>query len=121
MDATSVAKSKIENAQRELRKVEKNEGRQWERRFFKCLDLNESTDDDSVYQVGKKIWKLLGVSIPDASSGAASPIIDSDKTGGVWRFDPESARNATPPYYKDSVQGVGLGVNSGPGEEAQQQ
>ncbi|KAE8146556.1 hypothetical protein BDV25DRAFT_48768 [Aspergillus avenaceus] len=90
MDAVSVAKSKIENAQRELRKVEKSEGREWERRFFNRVDENE---DQGFSQLAKK-------------AGLAS--LESEKTGGVWRFAPERANGAAPPYHKDGGEGLGV-------------
>lgn len=99
MDATSVAKSKIENAQRELRKREKEEGRQWERKFFKPVDLNNGDEFD----------KLLAMLSNDTLSVATT---DPDKTGGIWRFIPELAKNAAPPYHEDvSGCGVGLGLD----------
>ncbi|OOF99857.1 hypothetical protein ASPCADRAFT_203682 [Aspergillus carbonarius ITEM 5010] len=90
MDAVSVAKSKIENAQRELRKVEKSEGREWDRRFFKRVNDN---DDDGFW----KLARMLGITS-----------LESEKTGGVWRFDAANAVNAQPPYHK--IGGEGLGV-----------
>ncbi|KAL4755378.1 hypothetical protein BDW72DRAFT_163561 [Aspergillus terricola var. indicus] len=92
MDAVSAAKGKIENAQRELRKVEKAEGREWERRFFKRIDENQ---DAQFLELARK-------------AGLTS--LESDKTGGVWRFSPEKAANAKPPYHK--VGGEGLGVSN---------
>ncbi|CBF83826.1 hypothetical protein AN2877.2 [Aspergillus nidulans FGSC A4] len=92
MDAVSAAKGKIENAQRELRKVEKAEGREWERRFFERVDENQ---DQQFLELARK-------------AGLTS--LESDKTGGVWRFSPEKAANAEPPYHK--VGGEGLGVSN---------
>ncbi|KAL4768126.1 hypothetical protein BDW60DRAFT_198509 [Aspergillus nidulans var. acristatus] len=92
MDAVSAAKGKIENAQRELRKIEKAEGREWERRFFERIDENQ---DPQFLELAKK-------------AGLTS--LESDKTGGVWRFSPEKAANAKPPYHK--VGGEGLGVSN---------
>ncbi|KAL3435796.1 hypothetical protein BDV09DRAFT_166724 [Aspergillus tetrazonus] len=92
MDAVSAAKGKIENAQRELRKVEKAEGREWERRFFERIDENQ---DPQFLELARK-------------AGLIS--LESDKTGGVWRFSPEKAANAKPPYHK--VGGEGLGVSN---------
>ncbi|KAL4762739.1 OSBP family protein [Aspergillus foveolatus] len=92
MDAVSAAKGKIENAQRELRKVEKAEGREWERRFFERIDENQ---DPQFLELARK-------------AGLTS--LESDKTGGVWRFSPEKAANAKPPYHK--VGGEGLGVSN---------
>ena len=66
MDTVGFEKSKIENAQRELRKKEQAEGREWERRFFKRLPGPCSTFDKLARVVGERI--------------------ESDKTGGVWRF-----------------------------------
>ncbi|GKZ84024.1 oxysterol binding protein [Aspergillus niger] len=90
MDAVSVAKSKIENAQRELRRVEKSEGREWDRRFFKRVN---ETDDEEFWRLAR----MIGVTS-----------LESDKTGGVWRFDPTSAADAKPPYHKTGGEGLGI-------------
>ncbi|EEP82545.1 Kes1p protein [Uncinocarpus reesii 1704] len=97
MDATSVAKTKIENAQRELRKIERDEGREWERRFFRRVEIEE----DKVFT---KLLGMLGV------TGPAGVAIESDKTNGVWRFDPDLAKNAAPPYHTDGGRGLGLAL-----------
>jgi oxysterol-binding protein-related protein 9/10/11 len=79
MDVTSAEKSKIENEQRELRKKEKEEGREWERRFF------SRTEKDAVFEaLGKKIGETL----------------DAEKTGGVWAWDATKAKDAKPPFRK---------------------
>lgn len=90
MDATSVHKSRIENAQRELRKVEKAEGREWERRFFNRVD----TDDETTMRL-EKMLQLYGN-------------LDTDKTNGIWRFDRQKAADAKPPYH--NVGGEALGI-----------
>jgi hypothetical protein len=90
MDTTSVAKSKIENAQRELRKVEKAENREWERRFFKRVD--ETADEEF-----QRLARMVGLTS-----------LESDKTGGVWRFDKERAANAKPPYHQTGGEGLGV-------------
>jgi hypothetical protein len=95
MDATSLAKSKIENAQRELRKKEKEEGEEWERRFFKSV--NEK--DDTVFM---RLATMLDLT---QGNGAG---IESDRTGGVWRFHKERAKDAKPPYHKVGSEGLGL-------------
>ncbi|KAL2860608.1 hypothetical protein BJX68DRAFT_225731 [Aspergillus pseudodeflectus] len=92
MDAVSHAKGKIENAQRELRKAEKAEDREWERRFFDRVDENYDPLFSALAQ----------------KAGLTS--LESDKTGGVWRFSPEKAAGAKSPYHK--VGGEGLGVES---------
>ena len=68
MDIVHIEKSKIENAQRELRRKEQAEGREWQRRFFKKLPAN--TDD-----MFEKLARPCGERI------------EAEKTGGVWRFD----------------------------------
>lgn len=95
MDATSVAKTKIEVAQRELRKKEKDQGQEWERRFFKRV--NEK-DDRTFMRLATMLELTQG-------NGAG---IESDRTGGVWRFDEARAANASPPYHKVGNEGLGL-------------
>ncbi|KAF1813020.1 Oxysterol-binding protein [Eremomyces bilateralis CBS 781.70] len=81
MDLTSWEKSKIENAQRELRKKEKEEGREWRRRFFSQTDRK----DEKV----KVIAALLG---------HLHENIEADKTGGIWVWDADKAKDAQPPF-----------------------
>jgi hypothetical protein len=79
MDATSAEKSLIENEQREMRKKEKEDGREWERRFF------SRTEKDLVFEaLGKKIGESL----------------DAEKTGGAWAWDADKAKDAKPPFKK---------------------
>jgi hypothetical protein len=96
MEATSVAKSTIENAQRELRKKEKEEAIEWERRFFNRVDEK----DDPLFM-------QLAAMLDLTSAGNGSGLDNNDKTGGVWRFDKERARDAKPPYHKVGNQGLG--------------
>lgn len=92
MDAVSAHKSRIENAQRELRKNEKSEGREWERRFFNRVD--ESSDDAELQRLARSV---------DVANGT-----ENDKTGGIWRFDAQRADGAQPPYHKIGPEGLGL-------------
>ncbi|KAL9008830.1 MAG: hypothetical protein Q9173_006088 [Seirophora scorigena] len=82
MDATNAAKSRIENAQRELRRKEAAEGRDWERKFFARADKSEEW------------WDRL------AQQGCPGERIESEKTGGVWRFDEGKAREARRPFHE---------------------
>lgn len=77
LDAVSVEKGKIENAQRELRAKEKAEGRMWQRRYF-------SIRTDAPDAVLTTLGPIVGV--PDDG--------EADKTGGLWRFDPAKAEKA---------------------------
>lgn len=65
MDTVGAEKSKIENAQRELRKKEQSEGREWERRFFGRVETCP-------------IFETLARPLEEK--------IEGDKTGGIWRF-----------------------------------
>lgn len=73
MDTVGIEKAKIENAQRELRRKEQSEGREWERRFFKKVPRCPNFE---------KLSKSVGERI------------ESDKTGGVWRVDEKKVREA---------------------------
>lgn len=66
-------KTKIENAQRELRKKEQAEGRKWERRYF------------SAVEGGDPVLAALG------SHAGLDVNGDADKTGGLWRFESAKA------------------------------
>jgi oxysterol-binding protein-related protein 9/10/11 len=79
LDTTQAEKSKIENEQRELRKVEKEEGREWERVFFSRVEK------DDVFE---------------ALAGKIGETLDAEKTGGVWLWDSDKARDAKPPFKK---------------------
>ncbi|KAF6225833.1 hypothetical protein HO133_009835 [Letharia lupina] len=68
MDVVHNEKSKIEMSQRELRRKEQAEGREWQRRFFK-----RSSPPDPLFE-------KLAKPIPGEK-------IEAEKTGGVWRFD----------------------------------
>jgi hypothetical protein len=90
MDAVSGYKSRIETAQREQRRIEKEEGREWERRFFNRIE--ESAEDAQIQCLAK----------------SADLAFESDKTGGIWRFDAQKAAGAQPPYHKVGGEGLGL-------------
>lgn len=68
LETTSTEKTKIENEQRELRKKEKEEGREWERRYFTRV-----TEDPVLAALGDK-------------SGV---VLEPEKTDGIWTFDSE--------------------------------
>lgn len=68
LDITSAEKTKIEIEQRELRKKEKEEGREWERRYF-----TKVTEDPVLVALGDK-------------SGV---VLEPEKTDGIWIFDDE--------------------------------
>lgn len=72
-------KSKIEQAQREMRRKEKAKGREWEQVFF------SRTEDDALFRT---------------LAGFAKEQLNADMTGGVWRFDEGKARRARVPYHK---------------------
>ncbi|KAI1094234.1 Oxysterol-binding protein [Rostrohypoxylon terebratum] len=73
MDYVGKEKAKIEQAQREMRKKEQSEGREWERRYFSAI-----TDPDATLEA-------LAANVGLSANG------DADKTGGLWRFDAAKA------------------------------
>ncbi|KAI9803005.1 MAG: hypothetical protein M1825_002238 [Sarcosagium campestre] len=74
MDTTGIEKSKIENAQRDLRRKEQSEGKEWDRRYFSRVDGTDALFD----ALGPKV----GESTPEA-----------EKTGGIWRWDQRKYEN----------------------------
>lgn len=99
MDAVSHHKSKIEHAQRYLRKKEKEEGRDWERKFFR----NAKQDEDPTFV--RLVQMVSGVT--------AWPGVEAEKTAGIWRLDPERAGRARPPFHPDvGEMGLGEGIPS---------
>ncbi|KAL7271974.1 Oxysterol-binding protein 4 [Rhizina undulata] len=72
LETTGAEKSKIENEQRELRKKEKEEGREWERRYFSMVEDNP---------VFTKLSEKIGVTA------------EAEKTGGIWVFDEDKYLN----------------------------
>ncbi|KAL2262751.1 hypothetical protein VTK26DRAFT_188 [Humicola hyalothermophila] len=77
LDTVGIEKSKIENAQREMRAKEKSEGRTWPRRYFTAQN-----------GVPDPVLVSLGRTVGLAENG------DADKTGGLWRFDRAKAEEA---------------------------
>lgn len=75
MDSVSAEKTKIEQAQRNLRTKESAEGQPWERRYF-----NAVAEDETLALLGK----AAGIPLDG----------ERDKTGGLWRFDAEKAAKA---------------------------
>jgi hypothetical protein len=80
MDATSAEKTIIETRQREMRKEEKDAGREWERKFF--------TRSDTFPRFQRLAAKV------------GEPVNDS-QTNGVWTFDQEKANAAKSPFHPD--------------------
>ena len=71
LNTTAGAKSQIETSQRELRKREKEEGKEWPRRYFSRTDRSPA-------------FETLVRAIPGAS-------VDADQTNGIWEFDAQKA------------------------------
>lgn len=77
MGTTSAEKTLIEVKQRELRRVEKEEGREWERVFF-----SRAAQHSALSKLAAQIGEGL----------------EQDKTNGVWVYDPVKASQAARPY-----------------------
>jgi hypothetical protein len=95
MDATSHYKSRIEMAQRALRKKEQDDKREWVRAFF-CQVSPDSPEEATFQKLVKMVSGINGW------QG-----VEPEKTAGVWRFDWEKAKNAKPPYHAEGVSGLG--------------
>lgn len=80
MDVTSAEKSKIEEAQRALRKQEKEGNTQWERKFFSRVEHNP---------VLTKLAPRVGL---------VADVKQTNGTDGVWVWDQAKADKAVPPY-----------------------
>lgn len=76
MNATSHEKTIIEESQRALRKKEKEDGKEWERRYFSRADA-------------LPVFETL---IKEVHHGS----LETDQTNGIWVFDEAKAKTATP-------------------------
>lgn len=95
MNATSFHKSKIENAQRTLRKKEQEEGRVWDRVFF-----SNASDKDTSEATFQKLAK--SISGPSGWEG-----VTPEKTNGVWRYDESKATKAQKPFHPEGLAALG--------------
>lgn len=80
MQATVDAKSKVEEAQRQLRKKEEEEGKEWQALFFQ-----RRNEDEAFQKLAKDIGEDIG----------------AEQTMGVWRFDWEAYSNGKRPFRGD--------------------
>jgi hypothetical protein len=82
MQRTVNEKSKVEEAQRELRKLEASKGLKWKAFFF-----NSTTEDPVFERLKKPVEQKLC----------------SDKTVGVWKFDHDKWKNGIQkPFHRTS-------------------
>jgi len=72
MDATQREKSIIENQQRDLRKKEKEDGQEWERKYFTRV-----TSDSTFDQLAKTVGETT----------------EPDKTNGAWIWKEPAAKS----------------------------
>ncbi|KAF4550896.1 Kes1-like protein [Elsinoe fawcettii] len=73
LNTTSHEKTIIEEDQRAMRKKEKEEGKEWQRRFFTRVEKDE-------------IFEKLIKEVPGGS-------IEADQTNGIWIFDAKKAQD----------------------------
>ncbi|KAG0648484.1 Oxysterol-binding [Hyphodiscus hymeniophilus] len=88
MQRTVKEKSKLEEAQRELRKIEESKGRTWGALFFQ----NTATTDPVFEKLAKPIGEQL----------------NSDKTVGVWKFNHEKWKNGIQRPFRGTMQPEGV-------------
>jgi len=84
MNTVAHEKSMIEDHQRQMRKKEQAEGKEWQRTFFTRADKAENLE-------------MLMKEVPSGS-------IEADQTNGVWEFDQQKAVKAQKPYNEMSKQ-----------------
>jgi hypothetical protein len=99
MDETSHYKSRIENAQRALRRKEQEEKREWKRVFFSNVD----SKDPNEVEFGKLVKMMMHPSVGASTWEGVAP----DKTSGVWRFDDKKAAQARKPFHEDGLLALG--------------
>ena len=101
MDGVAHYKSRIENAQRALRKKEQEEKRDWDRIFFTQADPKDRLEQ--TFQGLVKVATSFGI---NGWEGVAP-----DKTAGVWRYDGHKALKAKKPFHpKEGL--LALGENA---------
>lgn len=105
LEATSHYKSRIENAQRALRRKEREDGREWRRVFFSTVGADDPAEATFHHLVKMITAAHVGVGVgvgPGAWEGVAP-----DKTAGVWRFDHAKAGKAHKPYHDEGPAALG--------------
>lgn len=90
MHGTSSAKSIVEKAQREMRKQEKAEGRQWDPKFFTRVER-------------APLFERLA-----APHGEQ---LRPEMTSGIWRFDEDKFRTARVPFHGELKPCGGSGLD----------
>jgi oxysterol-binding protein-related protein 9/10/11 len=83
MQKTSDEKSKVEQAQRDLRKKEEAEGKQWKTLFF-----NSKSDSE--------LFEKLAQGFDDIS-------LEADKTVGAWRFNWDAYKSTQKPFRGEAT------------------
>ena len=99
MDQTSHYKSRIENAQRALRRKEQEDKREWKRVFFSTVSSSEPGED-----VFQKLVKMITASSVGSTAWEG---VGADKTAGVWRYDATKAQQAKAPYHDEGALALG--------------
>lgn len=117
MDATSNYKSRIENAQRALRKKEQEENRTWQRVFFSQPD-DESGSVRSAEPREKQFSQLAKNLTSGQSFSSQWEGVGPEKTNGIWRYDEAKGKKAQRPFHNDAYEALGEAGSSLPGSEA---
>ena len=106
MDAISHYKSRIENAQRALRKKETEENRTWKRVFFSQPDDEGGSIKSADPQ--EKTFNLLAKNLTSGQGVSNSwEGVAPEKTNGVWRYDAQKAKTAQRPFHADALEALG--------------
>ena len=106
MDATSAYKSRIENAQRALRRKEQDESRTWQRVFFSQPDDDTGSvrSADLREKQFSQLAKALTSGQPITSQWEG---VGPERTNGIWRYDDARAKRAQKPFHADCYDALG--------------
>lgn len=106
MDATSHYKTRIEEAQRALRRKEQDESRIWKRVFFSQPDDENGSvkSADRLEKSFNQLAKNLTSNQPVTSYWEG---VAPEKTNGIWRYDAVKGKAAARPYHGDGLEALG--------------
>ncbi|KAG0673735.1 Oxysterol binding protein [Pichia californica] len=92
-------KSKLENNQRDLRKIEEKNNSKWSRRWFDEIDYSKFNNNDNSLEndIFINLSKLAHLSIKNVASGVDDSSSKNDDVDTMlhWRFVPENFDNET--------------------------
>lgn len=102
MSATVAEKSKIENAQRAMRKAEAAKGHVWEPHFFSSSAQRSGGEAGKIGSDGHPTDPIF-----ENLAAAVNWQLRPEKTAGIWRARRDRVENPMPPYHGDVASPLG--------------